>query len=587
MPISSQITLTTNAIGSHELTENDLTNSYPFQQIKGREREEKVLRHWLLGNQSGNRADPAGGAALVTGFRGVGKTTLVNKVLFDVGLVGLYGATIFNSPDCDWGDFKKDDLRERITTLRDGFQPTLFIPVRIDIANPIEPQVLMRRILRRTYFTLVQYAIGDFCPDIMRRARLAYVRTLGQVSFEATEKLKSTFGMSIENLSKLTVTAGQEIEFAETFKLAAAEISIEEIEDELVSLSNSLTGTRIGRAEGIFKSTVKYVAEDWRQTAERWGKFFSGNRGFQVHLVYVFDELDKLILKTEQTKSEPTGQILLNLTNNEPNPTDPHLIQRIEANRIAISGTIAQTSKPVSSGKLFSAALIVEQLKTMFSTRGMSAVVTGGYDIEQERIREIASLDPMIASIFNRFVYVPQIGFEPAKTLLSPHKAVGLDEEKTAKWLSLVSQGRYKRLIQAKAVLAEGNETELPMYRERGTLGAVAGDWGTTNITQIQPPENVTQLISNSNTVEDLVGVAVSTLQDSRYQNRFGIDFLRAFLAGATIELIGKPPDTIEETTTRLKDFGARLLPDAILDSILKRIVQLLTPPPPPTPPNP
>ncbi|MFO0625037.1 MAG: hypothetical protein U0325_05420 [Polyangiales bacterium] len=48
----------------------------------------------------------------MTGFRGVGKSTLVNKVLFDVSLAGLYGIRFADNPT--WGPFVRDDLAKRV-----------------------------------------------------------------------------------------------------------------------------------------------------------------------------------------------------------------------------------------------------------------------------------------------------------------------------------------------------------------------------------------------------------------------------------------------------------------------------------------
>lgn len=77
----------------------------------------------------------------------------------------------------------------------------------------------------------------------MRRARLAYIRTLGKLEASAAtkvnEKLTSAVGANLEGLSKLEVTAQQEMEFAETLKLVADDLSIEEMEDELVDLGPS------------------------------------------------------------------------------------------------------------------------------------------------------------------------------------------------------------------------------------------------------------------------------------------------------------------------------------------------------------
>ncbi len=425
-----------------EIDDDGELSEYPFKDFVTRPAQERVLREWLLGgNRYDPNRDPLGGAALVTGFRGVGKTTLVNKVLFDVGVAGLYGyAGDFHDPRSgegkQWGPFSADSIAHRIheamprseegkkekaevealktkVTSQYGTVPTtdnptgrrLYLPIYVPVPNVIEAPLLMHRILRRTCFALVEHQIGELRPDIMRRSRLAYIRTLGALSIEANEKVRASLGMTLDSLGKLEVTGQQEVEFSETLKLACPSISVEEAEDELLEIGARLTEMPLGGQEADLKRLRIRLRRLKEQVARRIQRVLHDSDGKQVHLVYVFDELDKL--PGAQTESET--HIVDGMFRWEQPLDSIRLASKSPSEEGRFAATLHNLGSTVQADPIRKAQQVVERLKILFSDRGISAVVIGGVSLEEKWQDEVYEMDPKLRSIFSRHVYVPLV----------------------------------------------------------------------------------------------------------------------------------------------------------------------------------
>ncbi|MFO0647805.1 MAG: hypothetical protein U0326_16320 [Polyangiales bacterium] len=386
------------------------SRNYPFAHIAGRADEARVLREWLLGGRDhyDHARRPLGGAALVTGFRGVGKSTLVHKVLFDTSLAGLYAMPF--ADEADWGPFDRARLAKAVESAERGkppgrsLVPRLYVPVHIDVANAIERKDLMERVLRRTYFALSRYQIGALRPDLMRRARLAYIRTLGKLEASAAtkvnEKLTSAVGANLEGLSKLEVTAQQEMEFAETLKLVADDLSIEEMEDELIDLGAELSDGVHGAVDSLGRRVMGAITDARNQGYLRLRQLFTGDVGRQVHLVFVFDELDKLDDGTPATPE--TNELSFSLMHG-----NPAVYSGPDAGRPTQGSAVLRRPK-ASSAALATTAAVIRQLKILFSTSGVSAIVIGGRAAEEQWLDEVTHTDPLLRSVFSRRAVPPR-----------------------------------------------------------------------------------------------------------------------------------------------------------------------------------
>lgn len=576
------LTLATSTARAVLVSASDVSDprNYPFAHVTGRDQEAEGLRKWLLGGRTNYDKDrrPLGGAALVTGFRGVGKSTLVNKVLFDVSLAGLYGINFADNPT--WGPFAQDTLAKRVKAAESGkapqagHVPRLYVPVHIDVANAIERRDLMERVLRRTYFALSRYQIGALRPDLMRRARLAYIRTLGKLEATATakvnEKLTTTLGATLEGLSKLEVTAQQEMEFAETLKLIAEDLSIEEMEDELIDLGGELSEGVHGVEDAAGRRLLTAITRARDDGYLRLRHLFQGDVGRQVHIVYVFDELDKLD-DGGARKSDPTEvDLYFNL------PTAP-LRGTIPSARSSGEGKLTVVS-PSRSSALASAAGVIRQLKILFSTTGVSAVVIGGAVAEEQWLDEVAERDPLLRSVFSRHVYVPQLAL-PAVT--SMFAGFVLPPESPAA-ITFWTRGRYKQLLRARGAALSGRlDDEFP-HVSHAALAAILGNFGGTDLKHLTPVSPL-QALERARDLESIAAALLASAVPITRREVFGADVLRTLLIRVAVDYLDPvmhvdtpPPDREARIRERLTEFLPPLLHDTVMQVVRRTVVWAL-----------
>ncbi|MER6579759.1 protein kinase [Nonomuraea sp. NPDC001023] len=194
-----------------------------------------------------------GGTFLITGFRGVGKSTVVMRAVAEIA-----------------AGRPRDEL---------------VVPVSLNVARPMTPDQLLFAVVRRTYETLQDRRVLQRLDAGARRALLlAHVRTsfgLKQTQSDSSERT-ATFNVGMGPAAKkLTGPAGW------------------------LSPSGSLSGKRT-HALGLEASYLTYSETDVehdlariinllaRQPARRrgWRRWSRGPR--RVHLIIVLDEVDKL-----------------------------------------------------------------------------------------------------------------------------------------------------------------------------------------------------------------------------------------------------------------------------------------------------
>lgn len=546
---------------------------YPFAHMSGRDDEARVLREWLLGGGSiyDPERRPLGGAALVTGFRGVGKSTLVNKVLFDVSLAALYNLPFATTPGPHWGPFELKSLKSAVERAEKGNPspkgavPRLYVPVHVDVANAIERRDLMERVLRRTYFALSRYQIGALRPDLMRRARLAYLRTLGKLEASASakvnEKLSTTLGVNIDALSKLEVTAQQEMEFAETLKLVADDLSIEEMEDELIDLGAELSDGVHGVTGSAGRRLVDTLAHARNEGYLRLRQLFQGDAGRQVHLVFIFDELDKL----DDGTTAPPETADLRFKVAYPGARDAD----------AADGTIGFSRPRAGTSTLTKAADVIRQLKIMFSTTGVSAIVVGGAVAEERWLDEVADRDPLLRSVFSRHVYVPQLALKDIRSMFS---SVG---DHTPAAIAFWTRGRYKQLLRARGALNAGRlDDEFP-HVPHEVLAKILGDFGGTDLKAASAtPANPREAIKTAADLEALAAVLLVTASPITRREAFGADVLRTLLLRVAVEVLDpmlmKGLLPASERKKKLLDRLGEMLPSDLTEEVLDRITALV-----------
>jgi len=224
-----------------------------------RKTELEVLEGWLQDESNT-------GPILVTGFRGVGKTSLVNAALAKVAFA-------------DW--------REPVDTGPEAKRRRIHLVVDIAVPRFVSEAALLRRILVRTYMRLVQLAASD-CAElrpVVSAAWLAASRAMGSVETTNKDRFSLKAGRSKDGL-----TAEAEYIRAMELKVSASPSTAEEFEDDFLDMVADIERetSRDGAVQGIGEAARRSVQGMGKALRTLW----SGQKPFQ--LTIVFDELDKI-----------------------------------------------------------------------------------------------------------------------------------------------------------------------------------------------------------------------------------------------------------------------------------------------------
>lgn len=458
---------------------------YPFQRFVHRAALDD-LRAWFdVGNFRG-------GAILVTGCRGSGKSSAVNRALYDASVLarGLPASIRRTLPTAAPGaplqllapvtyyrEFAtliaaaklKLDVPRPTEERAFGWTPTLVVEVPVNLARPLSGDALVRRVVRSLYAGLVRAGVAGFAPDLVASAREAYVRTVATVKDLSQERLKESFTnnykVSLNDKNGMAVEAGiaaaREIELARMITLEFPVSTREELDEHLLRLLEDLDGTLFTRIEGLAQQLNR--AADWakllvkRARAAASDAWF-GTNGIAVHVVFVFDELDKLETDaaapthgdaaTQQAggtgHTSGTGQTggagQTGAAHPEPRAVD--LVNNVE--------TLANAIKPILAGGR------------------ASFVVVAGPGAAAEWVRAQSNPNGALPSVFSRHVHfgvmslaeawgMLQLVYPDATPLpLAPGASPGAQSlyeqnlaqgELVAAWLLLVSRGSFTRIV--------------------------------------------------------------------------------------------------------------------------------------------
>ena len=317
----------------------------PFTGCYGFEKQLQQLEHLLLTGKN-----DGGHCILITGFRGTGKTTLVNEALFHAGILGR-GKILMGNKNDNIADRYDDCIienkehnihafQERIQWLHQnkeeklsiaGLAPdssgsTILLEIRIDITRPLSVDRLVQRIIKRFYLSLVEAGIAALAPDLVASARWAFVRSLCDMNFvEKTglkEKIISRVSTKLSSPDSVSVDLGveaqREFELSREIALALPKATLEENEDYLIRLIRELNAESFGAVRGA-KEKLTRISR-WIQGRTRYlqlqsirhdlKEWYNGIPPINVQVVVVFDELDKLTTRNETNENN-------NIANND------------------------------------------------------------------------------------------------------------------------------------------------------------------------------------------------------------------------------------------------------------------------------
>ena len=192
-----------------------------------------------------------GGAILITGYRGVGKTSFVNRALAE--------------------------LKHRCPNSR-------ILPINLNLARPVTPLELMFLVLRCIYLELQQSGLWqELAPDVVAELSLAYQRTL--MTIKETRSAASELSLNAPELDGKVAGAGVKAGSLFTAKRTRTR------GNENTYLSYDERG-----AEYDLIHIARRLCDAWVGKTTWWQRFLhrSPTRKGDLRVIFVFDEMDKI-----------------------------------------------------------------------------------------------------------------------------------------------------------------------------------------------------------------------------------------------------------------------------------------------------
>ncbi|MFN0111543.1 MAG: protein kinase domain-containing protein [Blastocatellia bacterium] len=226
-----------------------------------------------------------GGSFLVTGYRGVGKTSFINQVIRQLEVAARWAGAFLGR--------------------------TEVVDIYLNIARPIQPGELMHHIIRRLYDRLTEKGVyQSLDKNLQDELTLAYQRTSVNMARKLAEASERNFGFNEASLGgewlKATVKASWNSKQSRTqnYEMSFLGYDDKAAEHDIIRLSRLLA--------------AGYVKPENRLTRLR--RVFAGHETERTRLkiVFVFDELDKLEefkAKAEDDSKPVIDQILGALKN--------------------------------------------------------------------------------------------------------------------------------------------------------------------------------------------------------------------------------------------------------------------------------
>ena len=219
----------------------------------GRENELETLAERILFS--------SGGSFLVTGYRGVGKTSFVNQVV--------------------------GRLKAAMPWAREVLGPTEIVDIYLNVARPTTPSELMHYIIRRLHDRLHECGIFDHLEAELREdLTLAYQRTSVNMARKTADTHERSFGVNEASLGG-------------DWLKAAVKMSWTSKRSRTRNLEMSFLGYDDKAAEHDILRLAERLTLGYKAPESRWRRAWSAMRRLpashiRLKIIFVFDELDKL-----------------------------------------------------------------------------------------------------------------------------------------------------------------------------------------------------------------------------------------------------------------------------------------------------
>jgi serine/threonine-protein kinase len=203
----------------------------------------------------------AGGSFLVTGYRGVGKTSYINQVI--------------------------RKLEDALPWAEQFLGKTQLVDIYLNLARPAQPSEIMHHIIRQLHDRLVEKNIYQLLdPDLQESLTLAYYRTSVNMARKLAETSERSFGFN-------------EASIGSDWMKAAVKLSLNSKRSRSQNYEISYLGYDDKAAEHDLINISRRLMSGYSMPVTTWQRLKRGMRGtkresIRLKIVFVFDELDKL-----------------------------------------------------------------------------------------------------------------------------------------------------------------------------------------------------------------------------------------------------------------------------------------------------
>lgn len=222
------------------------TNNFRFV---GRETEMGSLAERILFSE--------GGSFLVTGYRGVGKTSFINQVIHK--------------------------LKDALPWANDFIGPTEIVDIYMNIARPLLPSELMHHIIRRIYERLKEKEVFEFLSlELQEAIVVAYNRTSLNMARKLSEANETSIGLGEVSLAGLGLKSpwSQKYSRTQNYEMSFLGYDDKSAEHDVIAITQKLA--RGYRKPASIWESLRAVFGQPKPTATR------------LKIIFIFDELDKL-----------------------------------------------------------------------------------------------------------------------------------------------------------------------------------------------------------------------------------------------------------------------------------------------------
>ncbi|HEY4304510.1 MAG TPA: protein kinase [Gemmatimonadaceae bacterium] len=202
-----------------------------------------------------------GGSFLVTGYRGVGKTSFVNQVIRKL----------------------EDEAPRASTVLGD----TMVVDVSLNVARPMQPSEMMHHIIRCMNDRLIECGIYQHLDDDLRDAlKLAYDRTSVNMARKVAEASERSFGVNEASIGGDLLKAAMKLSWtakksrSTNFETSYLGYDDKAAEHDVISLSRRLAAGYVKPSSRVERLMHTLLRRNVPRT--------------RLKIIFVFDELDKL-----------------------------------------------------------------------------------------------------------------------------------------------------------------------------------------------------------------------------------------------------------------------------------------------------